>query len=81
MQKIIIIKVKSGSTEDDITVLLSEIMLANKILSRYVENGMPTKTINESWDQLQVNSGRLSQILTFTALFNSSFFLTIEGLR
>ncbi|VDN54256.1 unnamed protein product [Dracunculus medinensis] len=50
----VISEVKSGSTEDDITVMLSEIMLANKILSRYVENGMPTKTINESWDQLQV---------------------------
>lgn len=66
-----IIQIKSGSTEDDITVKLSEIMLVNEILRKYVEDGVPSKTINESWDHLQVNSGRLLGFFLF-----SSFFLT-----
>jgi DNA-directed RNA polymerase III subunit RPC1 len=45
---------KSGSTEDDLTMKLTEIMLINDILKKHKRDGAPMKTIYETWDHLQV---------------------------
>lgn len=45
---------KSGTTEDDLTMKLSEIMLINDVLDKHKRDGAPIKTVNETWDHLQV---------------------------
>ncbi|EYC08344.1 hypothetical protein Y032_0066g3709 [Ancylostoma ceylanicum] len=46
--------VKSGTTEDDITMKLSEIILINEVLRKHKEDGAPVKTVTETWDHLQI---------------------------
>ncbi|KHN86191.1 DNA-directed RNA polymerase III subunit RPC1 [Toxocara canis] len=50
----VVSEVKSGTTEDDITMKLSEIMLINDVIRKHKRDGAPTKTISEAWDHLQV---------------------------
>lgn len=50
----VISEVKSGTTEDDITMKLSEIMLINDIIRKHKQDGAPIKVISEAWDHLQV---------------------------
>ncbi|KAL3989412.1 RNA polymerase Rpb1 domain 5 family protein [Acanthocheilonema viteae] len=50
----VVSEVKSGTTEDDITMKLSEIMLINDVIEKHKKEGSPTKTISETWDHLQV---------------------------
>ncbi|KAK6019697.1 RNA polymerase Rpb1, domain 5 [Ostertagia ostertagi] len=44
----------SGSTEDDLTVKLAEIILINNVLQKHKEGGAPMKTVMETWDHLQI---------------------------
>ncbi|RCN46647.1 RNA polymerase Rpb1, domain 5 [Ancylostoma caninum] len=46
--------VKSGTTEDDITMKLSEIILINEMLRKHKADGAPVKTVTEAWDHLQI---------------------------
>ncbi|VDM81236.1 unnamed protein product, partial [Strongylus vulgaris] len=48
-------EVKSGTTEDDLTMKLSEIILINDVLQKYKKDGAPIKALNEAWDQLQIH--------------------------
>lgn len=48
-------EVKSGTTEDDITMKLSEIMLINDVLRKHKIDGAPAKTVNETWEHLQAS--------------------------
>ncbi|KAK6759531.1 hypothetical protein RB195_021237 [Necator americanus] len=50
----VISEVKSGTTEDDITMKLSEIILINDVLQRHKKDGAPVKTVTETWDHLQI---------------------------
>uniref|UniRef100_A0A915ASZ0 DNA-directed RNA polymerase subunit n=2 Tax=Parascaris univalens TaxID=6257 RepID=A0A915ASZ0_PARUN len=50
----VVSEVKSGTTEDDITMKLSEIMLINDIIRKHKKDGAPAKTISETWEHLQV---------------------------
>lgn len=50
----VVSELKSGSTEDDLTMKLTEIMLINDILKKHKRDGAPMKTIYETWDHLQV---------------------------
>ncbi|RCN27659.1 hypothetical protein ANCCAN_26606, partial [Ancylostoma caninum] len=50
----VISEVKSGTTEDDITMKLSEIILINEVLQRHKKDGAPVKTVTETWDHLQI---------------------------
>ncbi|VDN21111.1 unnamed protein product, partial [Cylicostephanus goldi] len=50
----VISEVKSGTTEDDITMKLSEIILINDVLQRHKKDGAPMKTVTETWDHLQI---------------------------
>uniref|UniRef100_A0A8R1XTF5 DNA-directed RNA polymerase subunit n=3 Tax=Onchocerca TaxID=6281 RepID=A0A8R1XTF5_ONCVO len=50
----VVSEVKSGTTEDDITMKLSEIMLINDVIEKHKKEGSPIKTISETWDHLQV---------------------------
>ncbi|KAK6745748.1 hypothetical protein RB195_012082 [Necator americanus] len=45
---------KSGTTEDDLTMKLSEIILINDILQTHKKNGAPLRTVMEAWDHLQL---------------------------
>ncbi|VDO41469.1 unnamed protein product [Haemonchus placei] len=47
-------EVGSGSTEDDLTMKLAEIILINDVLQKHKENGAPVKTVMETWDHLQI---------------------------
>uniref|UniRef100_A0A7I4YH32 DNA-directed RNA polymerase subunit n=1 Tax=Haemonchus contortus TaxID=6289 RepID=A0A7I4YH32_HAECO len=47
-------EVGSGSTEDDLTIKLAEIILINDVLQKHKENGAPVKTVMEAWDHLQI---------------------------
>lgn len=47
---------KSGTTEDDLTMKLSEIILINDVLQKHKKDGAPMKTVAETWDHLQVLS-------------------------
>ena len=47
-------ELKAGTTEDDITMKLTEIMLVNDVLKKHKRDGAPFKTICETWDHLQV---------------------------
>lgn len=55
--------VKAGTTEDDITMKLSEIMFINDVLRKHKRDGAPAKTVNETWDHLQVTAISLSKVL------------------
>ncbi|KAK5974380.1 DNA-directed RNA polymerase subunit, partial [Trichostrongylus colubriformis] len=44
----------SGSTEDDLTMKLAEIILINDVLQKHKEGGAPVKTVMETWDHLQI---------------------------
>ncbi|CAI4229809.1 unnamed protein product [Auanema sp. JU1783] len=50
----VVSEVKSGTTEDDITMKLSEIMLINDVLRKHKRDGAPAKTVNETWEHLQI---------------------------
>uniref|UniRef100_A0A0N4Z3L6 DNA-directed RNA polymerase subunit n=1 Tax=Parastrongyloides trichosuri TaxID=131310 RepID=A0A0N4Z3L6_PARTI len=50
----VISDVKSGSTEDDLTMKLTEIMLINEVIRKHMCDGAPMKLIAETWDHLQV---------------------------
>ncbi|MFH4974741.1 hypothetical protein AB6A40_001450 [Gnathostoma spinigerum] len=50
----VVSEVKSGTTEDDLTMKLSEIMLINDVIRKHKQDGAPIKTLNEAWDHLQV---------------------------
>ncbi|KAF8382261.1 rpc-1 [Pristionchus pacificus] len=50
----VVSEVKSGTTEDDLTMKLSEIMLINDVLDKHKRDGAPIKTVNETWDHLQI---------------------------
>ncbi|KAK0401335.1 hypothetical protein QR680_015722 [Steinernema hermaphroditum] len=50
----VVSQLKAGSTEDDLTMKLTEIMLINDVLKKHKRDGAPIKTINETWDHLQV---------------------------
>ncbi|KIH55050.1 RNA polymerase Rpb1, domain 1 [Ancylostoma duodenale] len=43
-----------GTTEDDITMKLSEIILINEVLRKHKVDGAPVKTVTEAWDHLQI---------------------------
>ncbi|VDM69477.1 unnamed protein product, partial [Strongylus vulgaris] len=51
----VISKLKSGTTEDDLTMKLSEIILINNVLQKYKKDGAPIKALTEAWDQLQIH--------------------------
>ncbi|PIO74401.1 RNA polymerase Rpb1, domain 2 [Teladorsagia circumcincta] len=44
----------TGSTEDDLTTKLAEIILINNVLQKHKEGGAPVKTVMETWDHLQI---------------------------
>lgn len=46
--------VSSRTTEDDITVKLTEIILINEVLRKHKRDGAPVKIVTETWDHLQV---------------------------
>jgi DNA-directed RNA polymerase III subunit RPC1 len=50
----VVSKSRAGTTEDDITVKLTEIMLINDVLKRHKHDGSPIKAVAETWDYLQV---------------------------
>ncbi|KJH41173.1 RNA polymerase Rpb1, domain 2 [Dictyocaulus viviparus] len=50
----VVSEVKSGTTEDDITMKLSEIILINDVLQKHKKDGAPMKTVVETWDHLQI---------------------------
>ncbi|XGW34847.1 hypothetical protein V3C99_018691 [Haemonchus contortus] len=50
----VISEVKSGTTEDDLTMKLSEIILINDVLQKHKKDGAPIKTVTETWDHLQI---------------------------
>ena len=50
----LLVEVKSGTTEDDITMKLAEIMVYNDVLRKQKKDGFPSKTVNETWEHLQV---------------------------
>uniref|UniRef100_A0A0K0FAM9 DNA-directed RNA polymerase subunit n=1 Tax=Strongyloides venezuelensis TaxID=75913 RepID=A0A0K0FAM9_STRVS len=50
----VISDIKSGSTEDDLTMKLTEIMLINDVIKKHICDGAPMKLISETWDHLQV---------------------------
>src|SRR4051812_2857967 len=45
---------KSGTTEDDITVKLTEIMLLNETIRKRRQEGAKMQLIEETWDILQI---------------------------
>lgn len=45
---------RAGTTEDDITMKLTEIMLVNDVLKKHKHDGSSLRAIEETWDQLQV---------------------------
>ncbi|CAJ0572581.1 unnamed protein product, partial [Mesorhabditis spiculigera] len=47
-------EVKAGTTEDDLTMKLSEIILINDVLRKHKRDGAPSKTIYETWEHLQI---------------------------
>jgi DNA-directed RNA polymerase III subunit RPC1 len=50
----VVSETRSGTTEDDLTVKLTEIMLINSTLKNNKHGGLPMKTVAENWDILQV---------------------------
>ncbi|CAI5448922.1 unnamed protein product [Caenorhabditis angaria] len=50
----VVSEVKSGTTEDDVTMKLMEIMLTNDVLRKHKRDGAPAKTLFETWEHLQV---------------------------
>ena len=52
----VISEIKAGTTEDDLTMKLTEIMLINDILKKHKRDGATMKTISETWEHLQVHS-------------------------
>ncbi|KAK5973725.1 DNA-directed RNA polymerase subunit [Trichostrongylus colubriformis] len=50
----VVSEVKSGTTEDDLTMKLSEIILINDVLQKHKKDGAPMKTVSETWDHLQI---------------------------
>ena len=59
----------SGSTEDDLTLKLQEIVHINNALKQKLSNGAPMKLVTEDWDFLQVQvRGRLHYMFTATTL-------------
>ncbi|VDN04831.1 unnamed protein product [Thelazia callipaeda] len=50
----VVSEVKSGTTEDDITMKLSEIMLINDVIKKHKNEKSPVKTFSETWEHLQV---------------------------
>lgn len=55
----VVSKSRAGTTEDDITVKLTEILLINDILKRHKHDGTSIKACSETWDQLQVGFNTL----------------------
>ena len=49
----VISDIKAGSTEDDLTMKLSEILNLNEHLKKH-KQGAPINKVNETWDHLQV---------------------------
>ncbi|CAJ0937344.1 unnamed protein product, partial [Mesorhabditis belari] len=47
-------EVKAGTTEDDLTMKLSEIFLINDVLRKHKRDGAPSKTVHETWEHLQI---------------------------
>lgn len=45
---------KSGTTEDDITMKLSEIVLVNEAIRKHNREGQPMRMLVDQWDMLQV---------------------------
>ncbi|KAI6183781.1 DNA-directed RNA polymerase subunit [Aphelenchoides bicaudatus] len=52
----VVSETRSGTTEDDLTVKLTEIMLINSTLKNNKHGGLPMKTVAENWDILQIQS-------------------------
>ncbi|CAD6193580.1 unnamed protein product [Caenorhabditis auriculariae] len=50
----VVSEVKSGTTEDDITMKLMEIMIINDVLRKHKRDGAPAKTLFETWEHLQI---------------------------
>lgn len=50
----VVSEVKAGTTEDDVTMKLMEIMLTNDVLKKHKRDGAPSKTLFETWEHLQV---------------------------
>lgn len=48
-------ELKSGSTEDDLTLKLAEIILINDVLQKHKKDGASVKTVMETWEHLQVS--------------------------
>ncbi|VDO71506.1 unnamed protein product [Heligmosomoides polygyrus] len=46
-------ELKSGSTEDDLTLKLAEIILINDVLQKHKKDGASVKTVMETWEHLQ----------------------------
>jgi DNA-directed RNA polymerase III subunit RPC1 len=50
---------KSGTTEDDITMKLTEIIFLNEAIRKHKKEGAKMRMLAENWDYLQVDSLRL----------------------
>ncbi|CCD66619.1 DNA-directed RNA polymerase subunit [Caenorhabditis elegans] len=50
----VVSEVKAGTTEDDVTMKLMEIMLTNDVLKKHKRDGAPSKTLFETWEHLQI---------------------------
>ncbi|VDM52864.1 unnamed protein product [Angiostrongylus costaricensis] len=50
----VISETKAGTTEDDITIKLSEIILINEVLQKHKKEGASVKNVVETWDHLQI---------------------------
>lgn len=51
----VISDLKAGSTEDDLTMKLSEILNLNEVLNKHKHGAAPINKVNETWDHLQVS--------------------------
>ncbi|CAI2350380.1 unnamed protein product [Caenorhabditis sp. 36 PRJEB53466] len=50
----VVSEVKSGTTEDDVTMKLMEIMMTNDVLKKHKRDGAPAKVLFETWEHLQI---------------------------
>lgn len=50
----VISEIKAGTTEDDITMKLTEICFLNEVLTNHRESGAPVDRILEDWEFIQM---------------------------
>ncbi|KAK7791847.1 hypothetical protein R5R35_011050 [Gryllus longicercus] len=51
----VVSELKSGTTEDDLTMKLSEIIFINDVINRHRQTGAKVQMINEDWEFLQLH--------------------------